>query len=104
MGILNWGLEKFIKYISENRPTHIEVTTDLHEGGDAYYVCEYFGVFTGHYDDRKPVIAKKKYGGTTSDLEDMDDALDADIQRLQDMKLNVFQINKFKDGERKEHT
>lgn len=103
MGILNWGLEKFIKYVSENRPTHIEVMTDLHEGGDAYYVCEYYGIFTGHYGGRKPIVARKKYGGTKSEPEEMDAALDADIQRLQDMKIDVFQIKKFKDGERKEH-
>ena len=97
MSIFNRGLERFIAQISTDKPTHVDITTDLNEGGDAQYVCEYFGVFTGHYKDRNPVTARKKYGGTTSDPEKMDIALDADIQRLQELNITVFKTKGFQD-------
>ncbi len=60
MGIFNRGLERFIAYISkdtltldkfitsvsQDKPNHVEVSTDFNEGGEVTYVCEHFGVFT----------------------------------------------------------
>jgi hypothetical protein len=97
MDILNRGLEKFIAYVKKNRPDTVEVTTHKHEGGDAQYVCEYFGDFIAQYEGKKPFVASKKYGGTTSDPEKMDAALDADIKRLQEMSFTVFKTKGFQD-------
>ncbi|MBW3002133.1 hypothetical protein KY338_03175 [Candidatus Woesearchaeota archaeon] len=104
MALFHWGLERFIRYVSENKPTHIEVTTDLDEGGDAQYVCEHFGVFTGYYENGKPIVARKKYGGTKSTPEEMAPLFDADIQRLQEMKIDVFKIKGFVNESDKEHS
>ena len=97
MDIFNRGLERFIVQISKDKPTQVEVSTDFTEGGEVTYVCEYFGVFTSYYEDRKPVTAKKKYGGTTSTPEEMDIALDKDIQRLQELDISVFKTKGFQD-------
>jgi len=95
MALFNWSLDRFIRYVSENKPTHVEVAADLSEGGDAHYVCEHFGVFTGYFENTKPIVARKKYGGTTSKPKDMDTALDIDIRRLQEMDIDVFKTKGF---------
>ncbi|MBW3004451.1 hypothetical protein KY310_01300, partial [Candidatus Woesearchaeota archaeon] len=93
----NWGLERFINYVSDNRPTHIDVATEHEDSGTDHIVTEHFARFTGYYDGRKSVVAKKKYGGTTSKPEEMEPVLDADIQRLQELKIDIFKIKGFID-------
>ncbi|MBW2985814.1 hypothetical protein KY333_00410 [Candidatus Woesearchaeota archaeon] len=97
MGIFNKGLDGFIEQVSKNKPTKIEITTDIQEGGDAHYVCEYFGVFKGIYEDRKPIIAHKKYGGTLTNHAEMDEAMDQDIKKLQELDIPIFKTKGFQD-------
>jgi hypothetical protein len=95
MALFHWGLERFIKYVSENKPTHVEVATESESSGTDFIVEEHFANYTGHYENSKPVIARKKYGGTLSEPEEMDKALDKDIKRIQEMDIAVFKTKGF---------
>jgi len=97
MGLLNnRGFDRFLDYIQANRPNQVEVSTDIDEGGDFQYVCEYFGIFTANYDQSKPVRTKKKYGGTTSDIEQMNKTLEEDIKRIEELGFEVKKLSDFK--------
>lgn len=97
MGLLNnRGFDRFLDYIQANRPNQVEVSTDIDEGGDFQYVCEYFGIFTANYDQSNPLRTKKKYGGTTSNPEEMNKSLEADIQKIQDLGFEVKKLSEFK--------
>ena len=89
MEILNQGLEKFIRYASQNRPDSVEITTETDDSGTDFIVTEHWAVFTGNYLDRDSVNFRKKYGGTTSLPEEMEKSLDRDIARLQELGLTV---------------
>lgn len=104
MALFNWSLDRFVQYVSENKPTQVEVATDSEPSGTDFIVEEHFAYFTGYYEGRKPVIAKKKYGGTTSKPQEMDAVLDKDIKRLQELDIAVFKTKGFVNESDKEHS
>ncbi|MBD3303847.1 hypothetical protein GF343_01780 [Candidatus Woesearchaeota archaeon] len=95
MALFNWGLERFIKYVSDNKPAHVEVAADSESSGTDFIVEEHFAYFAGYYEGRKPVVARKKYGGTTSKPQEMDAVLDTDIKRMQELDIDVFKTKGF---------
>lgn len=104
MALFNWSLDRFIRYVSENKPTHIEVATESESSGTDFIVEEHFAYFTGYYEGSKPVVARKKYGGTPSEPEEMEEALDKDIKRIQEMHIDVFKTKGFVNESDKEHS
>ena len=90
-------LDWLIEQVSKDRPTHIEINTEAQDSGTEHLVTEYYASFTANYEDKKPITAWKKYGGTLSKPEEMNSELEKDIKRLQELNINVVKKQDFQD-------
>jgi len=97
MNLFYKKLDWFIEQVSANTPTHVEVNAEPLDSGTNHIVTEYFARFTANYNDKNPITAWKKYGGTLTDKEEMDTALDIDIKRIQELNIAVFKTTRFQD-------
>ena|GEM_PF-3683403 len=90
------GINNIVKKLAaKERPYQIDVTAESDPSGTDILVIEHFAKFTGHYANETEYSVWQKYGGTKTDIDQMNQDLDSDIAQLKARGFVVQKLNEF---------